>query len=413
MASKNELRLQDRKIIIFAGLSLLLCGAVIFYYTLSRQIILKVVGPDGKVLSGIEIYMDYTVQDGRRDSGYVCDKKGLVHLPKGEVFRDEWERKKGVGLYGLYEDKLAGFVDVNTSDLNKEVELKLTPACRVNGKIKSTELTNLGQEVKMLKERLKNGLMPIVYVWRGNDKWQKARLCYLGQKEEFEFFLPEGTYKLKAYGFRTDYKYEDIEIAAGQKELEINFDLPADRLAHLIGKEAPELQQIKGWINSEPIKLADLRGKVVLLDFWGIWCGACVEGMPNLIDLHEKYHDKGLVIIAIHTDSMSSVEELEKEIKKLSKENWNGREMPFAVALDGGGKYKVEGARPTVLGATTAAYGINSFPTTVLIDKKGKVVEDLYIGPAVYVTDKKGKVVKKESYYESAAAEVLKKLNEP
>jgi thiol-disulfide isomerase/thioredoxin len=380
MTSKSKSRLWGRRVIIFAGL--FLCGAVIFHYTRGRQIILKVVGPDGEALSGAEIYQCYSVDDGRRSSGYVSDKKGLVHfLPKDEIFRYRWQRKKGVVLYGLYEDKLAGFVDVNIGDLNKEVELKLEPVCQVHGKIKSTELTNLEQEVKMLKEirrTLKDGLWTNVYVWRGNDR----PLLYSSLKGEFEFLLPEGTCKLIAYGgslitnIHTCNKYEDIEIAAWQKELEINFDLLADRLAHLIGKEAPEMQQIKGWINSKPLKLADLRGKVVLLDFWGTWCGPCVGGIPNLIDLHEKYHDKGLVIIAIHNDSMNSVEELEKEIKKLSKEHRNGKKIPFAVALDGGGDCKIEGTELTTRGATTAAYGIWRWPTMVLIDKEGKVVKE-------------------------------------
>jgi peroxiredoxin len=173
---------------------------------------------------------------------------------------------------------------------------------------------------------------------------------------------------------------------AGAKELAADFYLPADRLAHPLGKEAPELRQIKGWINSKPIKLTDLRGKVVLLYFWGERCFGCVTHIPDLIDLHNKYHDKGLVIICIR-GSMNSVQELKKEIGRLSKKAWNGRKIPFAVALDGGGYCKValdgcgyckiEGIREetlmaTTLGATTAAYGVRAWPTMVLIDKHGK-----------------------------------------
>ena len=159
---------------------------------------------------------------------------------------------------------------------------------------------------------------------------------------------------------------------AGAKEMGADLNLPAERPKDIV-KEAPELQQIKGWINSEPIKLADLRGKVVLLDFWGTWCGPCVGGMPDLMDLYDKYHDKGLVIIGIHDDSMNSVKELEKKIGELSKKNWNGRKIPFAIALDGGGYCRIEGTGKAARGATTAAYGVQSWPTTVLIDKHGKI----------------------------------------
>ena len=280
-----------------------------------------------------------------------------------KIFKYDWQKENGIVLYGLFDNKLAGFLNVTDDDLGKTLEMKLTPACRVYGEIKSTELNNLGQEV--------NGI--VAEINRNN-----CNLTVLSKKGEFEFILPEGSYKLYVNGTRTYSSFEDINVAAGQKELEKNFDLPADRLAYLIGKQAPELQKMKGWINSKTIKLADLRGKVVLLDFWGTWCGPCVQVIPELIKLHEKYHDKGLVVIGIHDDSMNSVKDLEKEIEKLSKERWDGRKIPYAIALDGGGKCKIEGTQRTTSGATTAAYGINSFPTMVLIDKQGNVVNDFY-----------------------------------
>jgi thiol-disulfide isomerase/thioredoxin len=366
MISTDQSRSKIRIRIIFAGL--LLCGAVISYYTWSRQIVLKVVGPDGKALADAKVYEDYSMQDGQRwGKVYTCDGNGLVHLPKGEVFQYKWQREQGVVLYGLYEDKLAGFVVVKASNLGKKIELKLTPACRVHGRIKSTELTNLGQKVEWTN----------VYVTYVCDPWLYNQSSSCSSRHGmFKFLLPNGKYKLDAYGTRLYHKQEEVEVKVEQKELKINFDLPADRLGHLIGNQAPELQQIKGWINSEPIKLADLRGKVVLLDFWFTSCGSCVAAMPHLIDLYEKYHDKGLVIIGIHDDSMNSVKELEEKIEQLSKDRWKDRKIPFPVALDGGGECKIEGTQLSTSGATTAAYGINGFPTMVLIDKEGRVVEE-------------------------------------
>jgi len=371
MVSKSKSYSWGGKLILLA--SLLLCGAVIFYNIprRSNQIVLKVIGPSGQALSDAKIYRRYSIEDRLRDSDekeYVCDKKGLVILPKDEIFRSRQQGKEGLVLYGLYEDKLAGFVKVSADNLNKKVKFKLTPVCRVYGKLDSTELNNLGQKVELTNV--------YVYLYDTYD----SPLSYSSQRGEFEFLLPDGRYTLDVYGTRLYHKEGDIEVKVGQKELEINMDLPADRLAHLIGKETPELQQIKGWISSEPMKLSDLRGKVVLLDFWGTWCGPCVGGIPELIGLHEKYHDKGLVIIGIHDDSWNSVKELEEEIEKLSKKYWNGREIPFAIALDGGGACRVDGTKLVFQGATTAAYGISSFPTIVLIDKEGKVVEVPYGG---------------------------------
>jgi thiol-disulfide isomerase/thioredoxin len=262
---------------------------------------------------------------------------------------------------------LVGFIEVNGDDLGKEMQMKLTPASRVYGKIKSSELDTLGQKLDWTN----------VYVYFNNQQ----PLSYTGKQGDFEFLMPDGKYQLYAYGMRVYGKLEQVEIKPGQKELEVNFDLPADRLANLIGKQATELQKMKGWINSKPLKLADLRGKVILLDFWGTWCGPCVQVIPELIKLHEKYHDKGLVIIGIHNDVMNSIKDLEKELNKLSKERWDGKKIPYALALDDGGTCKIEGTGKTASGATTAAYGIQAFPTMVLIDKKGNVVGDFYPGP--------------------------------
>jgi thiol-disulfide isomerase/thioredoxin len=334
--------------------------------TNTGPIVLKVVGPDEEILSGARIYKRYSLNNGQQKGmEYICDANGLVSLPEEKIFDSEWQRKQGVVLYGLYKNKLAGFLDIGTIDLGKKLEMKLTPACKVYGKIKSTDLKNLGRDESDTVAQLNR---------------YTCALTVFSKNGEFEFFMPEDKYMLWVNGRRTYPSYEDFNVAAGQKELEKNFDLQADRIAHLIEKEAPELQKIKGWINSEPLTLTELRGKVVLLDFWGTWCGPCLFEMPKLIDLHEKYHDKGLVIIGIHNDVMNSVKDLEKEINKLSKERWEGRKIPFALALDGGGKCKIEGTKLTCEGATTAAYGIQSWPTMVLIDKQGKVVGDFYPG---------------------------------
>ena len=285
------------------GVGLLLLITAIADGAEDKQITLKVVGPDGKSLAAARVYQHYSVRYGQQKGiEYICDENGVADLAEEKIFKYDWQRKSGVVLYGLFDNKLAGFMDVGIGDLGKKLEMKLTPACRVYGKIKSTDLNNLGQEV--------NGT--VAEIDRHN-----CNLTVLSKNGEFEFILPEGSYKLYVNGVRTYSRFEDINVAAEQKELEMNFDLPADRLAYLIGKQAPELQQIKGWINSKPIKLADLRGKVVLLDFWGTWCGPCVQVIPELIKLHEKYHDKGLVVIGIHDDSMNSV----KDTRKVSLKN--------------------------------------------------------------------------------------------
>jgi thiol-disulfide isomerase/thioredoxin len=119
-------------------------------------------------------------------------------------------------------------------------------------------------------------------------------------------------------------------------------------MQNLGDKPAPALN-VAQWVQGE-LDLAALQGKVVLIDFWGTWCGPCVAALPKLVALHEKYKDRGLVIIGIHTTNAA--------------ENLPGfltqHALPYSLAID----------RED---ATVKAYGIRAFPSLVMIGKDGKV----------------------------------------
>jgi len=131
------------------------------------------------------------------------------------------------------------------------------------------------------------------------------------------------------------------------------------------GKPATELH-IGEWVKGEPVTLAELKGKVVLLDFWGLWCGPCRKAMPKLAELHEKYARDGLVIIAIHDASQSKASLLDEQQQYLDLSD-----VPFRVAIDA----TPEGGEAQLLGKgkTISAYDVSSFPTLFFIDKHGQV----------------------------------------
>lgn len=326
----------------------------------AEKFLLRIVDSAGRPVTGAQVYKYFRMMDGQRRSGLsASDEEGKVILGQEDIFKYEWEGDR-VLLYALLGSKLAGFLEVLRADSGREIEWRLEPAYRVYGKLKSSALEKLNQRLEWTN----------VYLYRG-----KYRPLSCSPKEgEFEFLVPAGAYELYVYGTSTYFVRREIEIKVGQQELETNFDLPADKLANLIGKPAPEFREINGWMNTGGIKLSKLRGKVVLLDFWGHWCGPCLGGMPKLMELHDKYSKSGLVIIGIHDDSVGSIKELEEKLKDIRKEYWAGRDIPFAVALDGGGRTEIEGTDRTARGATTAAYGIQAWPTMVLIDKNGKVL---------------------------------------
>ena len=117
-----------------------------------------------------------------------------------------------------------------------------------------------------------------------------------------------------------------------------------------LGDTAPAIVA-NSWLNWEgdAPTLESLENRVVLLEFWGTWCGPCVRAMPGIQKLHDRYHERGLTVLAI------SYEPPETMRPFLTK---NAFTMPV-------------GSDPEK--KTIAAYGIRGWPTTIVIDSKGKV----------------------------------------
>jgi thiol-disulfide isomerase/thioredoxin len=135
-------------------------------------------------------------------------------------------------------------------------------------------------------------------------------------------------------------------------------------------KLAPELTKITGFINSKPITLADLRGKVVLVDFWTYSCINCIRTIPYLNAWYEKYADKGLVIVGVHTPEF----EFEKDYNNVQAavEKFHIR---YPVAQDNEKQ-------------TWNAYDNRYWPRKYLIDADGYIRYD-HIGEGGYAETEK------------------------
>ena len=94
-------------------------------------------------------------------------------------------------------------------------------------------------------------------------------------------------------------------------------------------KKAPELKGISSWINSEPFTLESHRGEVVLVDFWTYTCINCIRTLPYVKAWHEKYKDRGLVIVGVHTPEFDFEKLRENVVDAVGKFG-----LEYAVAQD-------------------------------------------------------------------------------
>jgi thiol-disulfide isomerase/thioredoxin len=107
---------------------------------------------------------------------------------------------------------------------------------------------------------------------------------------------------------------------------------------------------VTGWVNGE-VKPADMKGKVVVIDFYATWCGPCMAAIPHNNEMLKKYKDQGLMIVGVCTSDRGQ-ERMEQTVKD--------RDIQYPTARDSAD-------------LSEAAWHVHYYPTYVLIDRKGIV----------------------------------------
>jgi thiol-disulfide isomerase/thioredoxin len=149
-----------------------------------------------------------------------------------------------------------------------------------------------------------------------------------------------------------------------------NRALAASKTAKLNVEEpyaAPEFVGLENWMNSkgQPVTLASLKGKVVIVDFWTFGCINCQRTLPHMNDLYTKYHDKGLEVIGVHTPEFDSERTTANVKTAIKREN-----IKFVVAQDN-------------QNTTWNAYRNRFWPQFYFIDRQG-MVRHTHIGEGGY-----------------------------
>jgi peroxiredoxin len=131
------------------------------------------------------------------------------------------------------------------------------------------------------------------------------------------------------------------------------------------GPLAPDFTGGGAWVNSQPLKLADLKGKVVLVDFWTYGCYNCTNTLPYLKQWWNSYKDQGLVIVGVHTPEFASERVLENVQQAVQSSD-----IGWPVVQDNDKQI-------------WQAYGNHYWPHFYLVDARGQIIYD-HIGEGAY-----------------------------
>ncbi|MCB0617022.1 MAG: TlpA family protein disulfide reductase, partial [Phaeodactylibacter sp.] len=120
----------------------------------------------------------------------------------------------------------------------------------------------------------------------------------------------------------------------------------------VVGGQAPDFTQKTP--DGGEMSLSELRGKVVLVDFWASWCGPCRRENPNVVRMYNKYKDKGFDILGVSLDKTQD--------RWLQAIEQDGLEWHHVSDLKGWGNEVAQ------------AYGVRSIPHTILLDQEGRII---------------------------------------
>jgi peroxiredoxin len=199
----------------------------------------------------------------------------------------------------------------------------------------------LGEQMNFLFDDMSERIKLLVRINQHTPVLMYA-LDYLHPRREKELILAEVSRLSREYSWLAEARQKKTDMAA------------AEAIAKKTGIGATAMNFTQNNTDGKPVKLSDYRGKYVLLEFWASWCGPCRAENPNVLDNYEKYHAKGLEILAVSLD--------DKKDAWLKAIKDDGLEWAHVSDLKG---WKNEVAKE---------YNIRAVPSNFLIDKEGKIV---------------------------------------
>jgi len=171
-------------------------------------------------------------------------------------------------------------------------------------------------------------------------------------------------------------EYPNSKLSSGfanlAQRMKKSYDMEQSKYRVKVGQQAPDI--VMEDVNGKVRKLSDLKGQVVLLDFWASWCGPCRRANPKVVDTYHKYKDKGFTVFNVSLDGLDErtksrypKDQLPQQLKK-QKQRWLDAIKKDNLVWD---NHVSDLKKWDSAGA--ALYGVRSIPTTFLIDKDGNI----------------------------------------
>ncbi|ACS56553.1 cytochrome c biogenesis protein DipZ [Rhizobium sp. WSM1325] len=223
----------------------------------------------------------------------------------------------------------------------------LAVALLVGGRIFTAMKRSLG-----VGDRIRQGLgaavlAGVAVIALGLDTSLLARLSY-ASTASLEQAVLDRLHAKPLSGASSELASNEVMIAAADAKTPFRSDLPVEG-------HAPSLDGAVEWLNSQPLTTEQLRGKVVLVDFWTYSCINCIRTIPYVRAWAEKYADQGLVVIGVHAPEFA----FEKKIDNVKKAI-GGFQIGYPVAIDN--DYSI-----------WRAFENSYWPAAYLIDAKGQI----------------------------------------
>jgi thiol-disulfide isomerase/thioredoxin len=304
-------------------------------------------------------------------SGVIVDEKGAP-MPEAEIMRYFMfmNGKYVTGVEGLKADSQGRFAGKITPYKLPMTYIALNKERTLGASVVLTEESVKSPVRVVLKPfgevnfraKIEGGYVPVnMNTSIACDTGTTILLSY----DKGPYKVPEGSYQLKFGSLELRTCLVPFTVKSGQSVDVGDCPIELTPATRAIGKPALPLDFVAARGVPQDFKLSDLKGKWVLLEFWGYWCGPCVgSSIPKLIEFHRQHpelRDKYQVIALHEGKSLSTFMELDLRNARTEANIWKGK-LPFPIVIDRG--------RTTV-----ERYGILGYPTVFLIDPEGKIVK--------------------------------------